>query len=149
MTRMASLENFPGGSQSSALASTTSGKSESRQSFCVNGFHFSGNFRRGQAGADQNGAGRIGKFQFRLPDIDHHGLQLRRDGVINFFLREQRDESGLRALRGARSQNCRAVKTKTARDNRQMPERAFVSGDRRGVAENFGNRPAASSSIRF
>ena len=40
MTRMAFLENAPVGNQSSALASTTSGNSESRQSFCVNGFIF-------------------------------------------------------------------------------------------------------------
>ncbi len=40
MTRMVFMENLPVGSQSSALASTTIGNSESHQSCCVNAFIF-------------------------------------------------------------------------------------------------------------
>jgi hypothetical protein len=57
---------------------------------------------------------------------------LRRDNRINIFLREQRDEAGLRALRAARDQNRRAVKSKTARDRHEMTERTFVTGHGRG-----------------
>jgi hypothetical protein len=92
-------------------------------------FHFIRQIRPGKAAADQEGGGGLWKICFRLPDADHGGLQLRRDDGINLLLREQRDESGLRALRRVRGEHRRAVKSKTARDNRQMPERTFVSGD--------------------
>ena len=104
--------------------------------------------RRGQAGADQNGAGRFRQFDFRLPHVHHDGLQLRRDGVINIFLREQRDEAGLRALRR------RARPGPPRRESRNCPRqspdaRTSLCGRRhRGAAENRRNRPATSSSIR-
>jgi hypothetical protein len=50
-----------------------------------------------------------------------------RDGGVDFFLREERDASGLGALRGARGQDARTVKTEAAGDDRQRAEVAFVA----------------------
>ena len=68
--------------------------------------------------------------------------------MINLLLREQRDKAGLRALRPARGQDRRAVKSKTARDDGQMPERTFVAGDGAARREADENPPATSNSIR-
>ena len=91
------------------------------------------------------------QFNLRRPHVHHHGLQLRRDGVINIFLREQRDQAGLGALRRAGRQHRRAVKTKTARDNRQMPERALVTGHRaarRKIFKIVRQRPVQLARVR-
>ena len=50
-------------------------------------------------------------------------------GVINGLVREQRDESGAGALRGARRQHRRPVKSQAAGDDRQMAEQTLVVRD--------------------
>ena len=148
MTRIRSLARVCGASQSSALASTTIGNSASRQSRRVMAFTSSGKSGAARPGPIKIALAASNSFISGLPQIHHDGLQLRGDGVINIFLREQGDEAGLRALRAARGQDRRAMKSETARDDRQMPERAFVVRDRAARREIRRNPPATSSSIR-
>ncbi len=113
--------------------------------------HFVRQSRRGQTGADQNRAGVVEQFHVRLPGVDHGGLQLRRDGVINGLVREQRDESGPGALRGARGQHRGPVKSQAAGDDRQMAERTFVvrnGAGRRNIFKILRLRPVQHAPMR-
>ena len=70
--------------------------------------------------------------------------KLRGDGREDIFLREHGDKARLRPLRAARRQHRRAMKTKTAGDDGDVPESAFVP--RHGAAwwvagEILGQRP--------
>ena len=71
--------------------------------------------------------------------------------MINGFLGVQGDQAGLRALGGARGQNRRAVKAKTAGDDSQMPERALVPGrgtGRREILKIVRQRPIQPARMR-
>ena len=113
--------------------------------------HLVGHVQRGQAGTEQHAAGGFQEFYLRRPQFHHRGLQLRRHGVIDIFLREQRDEAGLRALRRANRQHRRAMKSETARDNRQMPKLALVPGNGAARGEIFKivrQRPVPFARVR-
>ncbi len=116
MTRMAFFADGPIGSQSSALASTITGKGESRQSRRVVSDMASVRPGAASPGPTRTALTVSGSLKSGVHNY-HHRLQLRRHRMINGFLGLKRDQAGLRALRAARGQNRRAVKSQTARDN--------------------------------
>ena len=86
-----------------------------------------GQIARRQARAEQDRAAGIRQFHTRPPGADHGRLQLAGDGLVNAFLDEQRDQSGLGAQRAAGGQNGGAMIAQASSDDHEMTEGSLVS----------------------
>src|SRR2546423_290064 len=88
-----------------------------------------GQIRTGETWADDKRTARFWQDLPWRPGVNHCGLQLARDGQVDFFGTEQRDKSGHGAQGAASGKNGRAMIPQASGKDRNVAEASFVSID--------------------